>query len=706
MNAPDLLVAALGSHVAVALGWTLVHSLWQCLLLGLLFMLAERVTGSGSAALRYWLGMTVLGSMLVCMAITFVLVHEAGTGVPAGTATLFVAAGTGQGAGPATLRSAVEPLVPWGALCWLVGVVLHGARLIGDFRELGRITAGARPLPEPWPAIVDRLRDQLGIVRAVRVLESVRVGVPIVAGWLRPVIIVPPSAMMGLTPRQLELIIGHELAHVARLDYLFNFGQLLVETLLFFHPAVHYVSRRVRQEREHCCDDAVVARTGETLAYARALAEIEGLRCSRGLRPAPAATGGQLSSRISRLVALRANGAGVAGWLAAMTVLAVIAGAIPGGARLAAEYASATGAVPATQPPAIFAEPATPRQALVPAADRGATDRSPTGPWAADAGAETGAAPGDALTTAPASLRPATVPVRAREDAAPDPASGPDGARPATPPAATARHAAVGLPPEDEGTERIEARPGPAPLAPSPGSAPETPGRFEQVTPTAGPTDPVMAAVPAAVAAAPAALEAGATSPPAGPASAAPRVGSTADAVPASPSAPSIEDGARSAGIAPALPEDGAGPTRSPSAATPATPAAPVTTGGALLRSPPPSYPRRARTRGIEGEVTVRYDVDERGRVESVAILSSAPGRTFDAAVRRAVRKWRHEPFMVEGQPVAASITRTFEFAIRGEALTADASDADGCRRVTGSRLCRSRNAYAELGVVVVLNPR
>ena len=105
-----------------------------------------------------------------------------------------------------------------------------------------------------------------------------------VVGWLRPVVLLPPSALMGLTPHQLELIISHELAHVKRSDYLFNLLQIVVETLLFYHPVVRMVSIRVRLERENCCDDIVVARTGDTLAYARALTEVEGLRCSSGMQ--------------------------------------------------------------------------------------------------------------------------------------------------------------------------------------------------------------------------------------------------------------------------------------------------------------------------------------------------------------------------------------------------------------------------------------
>ena len=128
-------------------------------------------------------------------------------------------------------------------------------------------------------------------------------------------------------------------------------------------------------------------------------------------------------------------------------------------------------------------------------------------------------------------------------------------------------------------------------------------------------------------------------------------------------------------------------------------------TGGELKRSPSPGYPRRARLNGVEGQVTVRYDVDLRGRVDGFEVLSADPGETFVAAVRKAVRRWRHEPFLADGEPVGARVTRTFEFAIRKEPLAAGEKPGAGCQRVTGSRLCRSRDAYQELGIVVVHNP-
>src|SRR5262249_26688490 len=124
---------------------------------------------------------------------------------------------------------------------------------------------------------------------------------PMVIGWLRPVILLPASAMTGLTPQQLEAIIAHELAHIRRHDYLINLLQAVIETLLFYHPAVWWVSRRIRQEREHCCDDLAVAVCGDALTYARALLEMERLRAA-GPQLAMAANGGLLMNRIRRLV--------------------------------------------------------------------------------------------------------------------------------------------------------------------------------------------------------------------------------------------------------------------------------------------------------------------------------------------------------------------------------------------------------------------
>src|SRR5438045_2418615 len=123
-----------------------------------------------------------------------------------------------------------------------------------------------------------RLAARLRVNRPVRLLQSALVHVPAVLGCVRPVILLPASALTGLTPLQLEALLAHELAHVRRYDYLVNLVQSVIETLLFYHPAVWWISARVRDEREHCCDDLAVAVCGDPHFYASALLSMERLR--------------------------------------------------------------------------------------------------------------------------------------------------------------------------------------------------------------------------------------------------------------------------------------------------------------------------------------------------------------------------------------------------------------------------------------------
>lgn len=191
---------------------------------------------------------------------------------------------------------------PWIATAWLVGVTLLGLRLVLGLagaevtRRRGRVAA-----PQAVERAVAELAGCLGIGRSVAVFESTLTAVPTLVGWLSPVILLPASAISGLTTDQLEAILAHELAHVRRHDYLVNLLQTVVETLLFYHPAVWWLSRKIRQERELCCDDIAVELCGDRLAYARALATLEEQRTAQ---PSwvMAASGGVLANRIRRVV--------------------------------------------------------------------------------------------------------------------------------------------------------------------------------------------------------------------------------------------------------------------------------------------------------------------------------------------------------------------------------------------------------------------
>src|SRR5947209_18639181 len=123
---------------------------------------------------------------------------------------------------------------------------------------------------------------------------------PAVVGWFRPLVLLPVSAISGLSPEQLDAVIAHELAHIKRLDCFVNLFQIAIETALFYHPAVWLVSRTLRTERENCCDDVAVRVSGNRAAYVRALTIMEAWRPAPAL--AAAATGGSLKSRISRIL--------------------------------------------------------------------------------------------------------------------------------------------------------------------------------------------------------------------------------------------------------------------------------------------------------------------------------------------------------------------------------------------------------------------
>src|SRR5204863_1628482 len=184
---------------------------------------------------------------------------------------------------------------------WLFGVTLLLGRMAGGWWHVRRLHRMAlATLSSPWQTACRRLAYRLGLPAAAHVVESGLVDVPTVVGWLRPAILLPVAALASLSPAQVEAILAHELAHIRRHDYAVNVLQTIVETLLFYHPAVWWLSNRIREEREHCCDDVAIAVCGDPVSYARALAELETFR-SASASMAVAATGGSLIRRVRRI---------------------------------------------------------------------------------------------------------------------------------------------------------------------------------------------------------------------------------------------------------------------------------------------------------------------------------------------------------------------------------------------------------------------
>jgi beta-lactamase regulating signal transducer with metallopeptidase domain len=346
------------------LGWTLIHFLWQGAAIAFFYGLSRRSMRRESANLRYLAGCLALASMV--LAPVFTLGYLAGKPIPAtpavsltGRPTLQFARqikDTGVGASESAVapiafgsanradKSAIEiptvlvrfkvilnSLLPWVVRGWGAGVMILTMCFLAGWFKVQRIRSRSILMPqELWRLKLEGLIEKMAISRPVRLLESAWVESPAVIGYFKPVILAPASAFTGLSPCQLELLLAHELAHIQRHDYLVNVLQGSVEILLFYHPAVWWVSGRIREEREHCCDDLAVATCGNRLEYVRALAAMEEIRA---LSPAwtVGAKGGSLVERVRHLVRQPDHSPSQAGlWVTGLMVvvlgLSVIAG--------------------------------------------------------------------------------------------------------------------------------------------------------------------------------------------------------------------------------------------------------------------------------------------------------------------------------------------------------------------------------------------
>jgi beta-lactamase regulating signal transducer with metallopeptidase domain len=298
-----------------SLGWALLHFLWQGTALAALAAVAMSVFRKPAA--RYLIGIIVLGLMLVGPIATFVFYSQQRTSSPEFVKSSPLAAAAGPIARGNTAASGTTPRVqirsfdalPWLVEVWLLGVALFSLRSAGGFLLLERERRRQSAVVKDWVLeICHTLQDQLGIDRAVQYCESTFLQAPAVIGWFRPIVFLPATALTGLSEEQLRVVIAHELAHIRRFDAFVNVVQVCVETLLFYHPAVWWLNRRIRAEREHCCDETAVALCGNAIEYARALTLMEEWRSAPVF--AMAANRGPLSERIRHLLGMNAAGDG------------------------------------------------------------------------------------------------------------------------------------------------------------------------------------------------------------------------------------------------------------------------------------------------------------------------------------------------------------------------------------------------------------
>lgn len=326
-----------------AFGWSLLHFVWEGALVAGLLAVALKVMRGRSAQVRYGVACGSLALMAVLPLATFgYLVMTSRGGEHAALSftgqrmpVMGLAAGfSGTDSWVGEMVGALDRALPWILAAWMVGVILFLGRLnVGLVVARRMKSRGTRAVSVELQRAFLQLNARLGITRPVRLAHSALVQMPVVIGWLRPVVLIPVGCLTGLSAIQIEAIFAHELAHIRRHDYLVSVMQSVVEAVLFYQPAVWWVSKQVRREREDCCDDLAVSVSGDSLAYAKALSLLE---VQRSTYPVVnlGANGGALVMRIKRLLGYEE--APAFSQLAGMTLLAVmVAGIVLGVGTLA-----------------------------------------------------------------------------------------------------------------------------------------------------------------------------------------------------------------------------------------------------------------------------------------------------------------------------------------------------------------------------------
>ncbi len=272
-------------HLAMAL----LHSLWQGLVVMGVLWIVLRCIPAGRPRARYGAAFSALLCMVLCVLATWAVldferpvsaVAEVDSStvvirVPTGEvgshvgSEVVMEAGPGQ---PTGVRGDDRPAwMAYVVLGWLAGVVLMTCRMTWIVVRLRRLLRVPEIADGQIRLLVDEIRQLLHIGRVVRVVDSYADFGPAVFGFVRPVMVLPLSMISGLPPETVRAIVAHELAHVRRYDYVFNLAQMVIESVLYFNPAVWWINRQVRLEREACCDAMAVSILGRPLAVAEAL---------------------------------------------------------------------------------------------------------------------------------------------------------------------------------------------------------------------------------------------------------------------------------------------------------------------------------------------------------------------------------------------------------------------------------------------------
>ena len=325
----------INNPLLAALAITLIHFLWQGVLVAAVLKALLSLISYQKSQLRYALSTLAMLANLILPAVTFFLVYD--IDYRQVTHLVYALPLLDQSLYLEQIQTNVWYIewleyLPLLTIVWLSFVIVLALKLIIELYNVNRLPLqGCSAADATLQKRFDSLMTQVGLSRHIPLLLSSKTDVPMAIGWLKPVVLIPFSMISGLTPQQLDMLLLHELAHIRRHDYLVNFLQTLVEITLFFHPGVRWVSKQMRNEREYCSDDIAVQHCGSPLAYAHTLADTASLCVKHRHNTIPnmamAASGGDLKQRVVRLLdhqqhCTKTNDSGK--WLASISILLTV----------------------------------------------------------------------------------------------------------------------------------------------------------------------------------------------------------------------------------------------------------------------------------------------------------------------------------------------------------------------------------------------
>ena len=332
----DIIQHFISEDIIYALGWTVVHSIWQGFLVALLMMVVMMNIKERSARIRYEVAGISLFLVLVLSICTFLIMYGA-----SGRHTLEVLTFSSLGIIPSistgsffqeTVQTGIDyfnQYIPLIVTIWFAGAVFFSIRLLGGLAYVQHIKYNHNtPLSDYWQMNLRRIAQQLHFNRPMALLESSLIHVPMVIGFFKPVILMPLGAVNALTEKEVEAILSHELAHIVRNDFVLNIFLSFIEVLFYYHPAVWWIAANVRTERENCCDDLAIQLCGNSLTYAKALVSLQEINQSQGSIPAFAMSlsgrKNQMINRVKRILNQPQNKSNIMEKLTATSLLLLV----------------------------------------------------------------------------------------------------------------------------------------------------------------------------------------------------------------------------------------------------------------------------------------------------------------------------------------------------------------------------------------------